>query len=38
MDVAALDQVRLNFNPQGLFIINLAIGRHDAWCGHGTEN
>jgi len=26
MDVAALDQVRLNFNPQGLFIINLAIG------------
>ncbi len=26
MDVAAIDQVRLNFNPQGLFIINVAIG------------
>lgn len=26
MDVAAIDQVRLNFNPQGLFIINAAIG------------
>ena len=26
MDIAALDQVRLNFNPQGLFIINAAIG------------
>lgn len=26
MDAAILDQVRLNFNPQGLFIINLAIG------------
>jgi BASS family bile acid:Na+ symporter len=26
MDPAALDQVRLNFNPQGLFIINAAIG------------
>ena len=26
MDPAAIDQVRLNFNPQGLFIINAAIG------------
>ena len=26
MDLAAIDQVRLNFNPQGLFIINAAIG------------
>ena len=26
MDIAAIDQVRLNFNPQGLFIINAAIG------------
>ncbi|MDF1590269.1 MAG: bile acid:sodium symporter family protein [Desulfobacterales bacterium] len=26
MDIAAIDQVQLNFNPQGLFIINLAIG------------
>jgi BASS family bile acid:Na+ symporter len=26
MDLAALDQVRLNFNPQGLFAINAAIG------------
>ncbi len=26
MDIAALDQVRLNFNPQGLFAINAAIG------------
>ncbi len=26
MDIAALDQVRLNFNPQGLFVINAAIG------------
>ena len=26
MDPAALDQVRLNFNPQGLFVINAAIG------------
>lgn len=26
MDATALDQVRLNFNPQGLFIINAAIG------------
>ncbi len=26
MDIAAIDQVRLNFNPQGLFIINVAIG------------
>jgi len=26
MDIAALDQVRLNFNPQGLFAINSAIG------------
>jgi BASS family bile acid:Na+ symporter len=26
MDVAALDQVQLNFNPQGLFVINAAIG------------
>ncbi|MBL0715479.1 MAG: bile acid:sodium symporter family protein [Desulfosarcina sp.] len=26
MDMAAIDQVRLNFNPQGLFIINMAIG------------
>lgn len=26
MDMAAVDLVRLNFNPQGLFIINAAIG------------
>ncbi len=26
MDMATIDQVRLNFNPQGLFIINVAIG------------
>ena len=26
MDLAAIDQVRLNFNPQGLFVINAAIG------------
>ena len=26
MDIAMIDQVQLNFNPQGLFIINLAIG------------
>ena len=26
MDAAAIDQVRLNFNPQGLMIINAAIG------------
>lgn len=26
MDPAVIDQVRLNFNPQGLFIINAAIG------------
>jgi BASS family bile acid:Na+ symporter len=26
MDITALDQVRLNFNPQGLFVINAAIG------------
>jgi BASS family bile acid:Na+ symporter len=26
MDIAAFDQVRLNFNPQGLFVINAAIG------------
>ncbi len=26
MDAAIIDQVKLNFNPQGLFIINLAIG------------
>ncbi len=26
MDAATIDQIRLNFNPQGLFIINLAIG------------
>ncbi len=26
MDIATVDQVRLNFNPQGLFIINVAIG------------
>lgn len=26
MDATALDQVRLNFNPQGLFVINAAIG------------
>ncbi len=26
MDIAAIDQVRLNFNPQGLFILNVAIG------------
>ena len=26
MDPVAIDQVRLNFNPQGLFVINAAIG------------
>ena len=26
MDISAIDQVRLNFNPQGLLIINVAIG------------
>ena len=26
MDLAAIDQVRLNFNPQGLLVINAAIG------------
>ena len=26
MDMATIDQIRLNFNPQGLFIINMAIG------------
>jgi BASS family bile acid:Na+ symporter len=26
MDPGAIDQVRLNFNPQGLFVINAAIG------------
>lgn len=26
MDAVAIDQVRLNFNPQGLFVINVAIG------------
>ncbi len=26
MDIAAVDQVRLNFNPQGLLVINAAIG------------
>ncbi|MGD9330164.1 MAG: bile acid:sodium symporter family protein [Desulfobacterales bacterium] len=26
MDMAAVDQVRLNFNPQGLLVINAAIG------------
>ena len=26
MDIAAIDQVRLNFNPQGLLVINGAIG------------
>ena len=26
MDLATIDQVQLNFNPQGLFIINAAIG------------
>lgn len=26
MDLAAIDQARLNFNPQGLFIINAALG------------
>jgi BASS family bile acid:Na+ symporter len=26
MDAAAIDQIRLNFNPQGLLIINAAIG------------
>ena len=26
MDIGAVDQVRLNFNPQGLFVINAAIG------------
>ncbi len=26
MDIAMVDQVRLNFNPQGLLVINIAIG------------
>ena len=26
MDAAAVDQIRLNFNPQGMFVINAAIG------------
>jgi len=26
MDAAAIDQIRLNFNPQGLLVINMAIG------------
>ena len=26
MDMAAIDQVHLNFNPQGLMVINMAIG------------
>ena len=26
MDAATIDQIRLNFNPQGLFVINAAIG------------
>ena len=26
MDIAAIDQVQLNFNPQGIFILNAAIG------------
>jgi BASS family bile acid:Na+ symporter len=26
VDLAAIDQVRLNFNPEGLFVINAAIG------------
>jgi len=26
MDAAAVDQIRLNFNPQGLFVLNVAIG------------
>jgi bile acid:Na+ symporter, BASS family len=26
MDAAAIDQIRLNFNPQGMFVINAAIG------------
>lgn len=26
MDAAAIDQIRLNFNPQGIFVINVAIG------------
>ncbi len=26
MDAATVDQIRLNFNPQGLFVINVAIG------------
>ena len=26
MDIAAIDQVRLNFSPQGLLVINAAIG------------
>ena len=26
MDAAAIDQIRLNFNPQGIFVINAAIG------------
>ena len=26
MDAATVDQIRLNFNPQGLFVINMAIG------------
>ena len=26
MDLSVIDQTQLNFNPQGLFIINAAIG------------
>ena len=26
MDITAIDQVRLNFNPQGLMVLNMAIG------------
>jgi len=26
MDAATIDQIRLNFNPQGMFVINAAIG------------
>ena len=26
MDAATIDQIRLNFNAQGLFVINAAIG------------
>jgi len=31
MDLNMIDQVQLNFNPQGLFIINLAIGLMMLW-------